>query len=315
MKTVFCLLLVVLAGLTDHAVSQEESWEEWFARSTERVQFDDAEIEAFKADEQAYMVCKAIYEEDEERGGYFIIKALARFPDTTRLHFSLGYHDQQLEWTQVEVESGVARCILGPFGERRVLSGRYRVYLAFFHHKQRRKVLNFPGVPVREVRVETAVTVGDEERSIADLAARRRYYEDYMKKLRVLEAEQRKNVEAASAHKRFIIGNDETNFDVSAWRRWVTDWRERMFDKVGEQMRHECQEQVLALRFDGAYTILSSIVVQNMMASKAYSRVVYESFGRAIHPDDEPGIDEVGLPTIEGKLKDLHRRFDEYPWD
>lgn len=311
------LLLVLCLALGPGLAAQDEdsSWEEWAARTTERVAFDAAEIEAFTKDARGYMTAKAIHGEEDGRGGWFAIKVLTKFPDTTRIEVSLVYRGQQLPWTQTEVSGGVAATVLGPYGTQRVLAGEYRVQVAFFPHRQRRKVLDFPGVPIDEVRVETAVTVGDAARLAAEARERRAWYEDYRKRILVLEAEQAKNVEGASRREKFVLGHDEASFDVAAWRRWVTDWRERMEQEVGEAMRAGAGRDVLALRYPEAYTVLQSIASWNLLANKAHSRLVYQVHGRAVHPDDEPGVDDVGLPTIEARIQELHRTFEAFAWN
>ncbi len=297
----------------------DADWDEWVARATEQVVFDAPEIQAFKDDARAHMTAKAIHAESAGKGAWFAIKVLTKFPDTTRIDVSLVFRGQQLPWFQAEVAGGVAATVFGPFGgpsgAQRVLAGEYRVQVAFFPHRQRKKVLDFPGVPIDEVRLETSVRVGDESRLEAEAAERRAWYEDWRKRLVVLEAEQVKNVDAANRREKFILGHDEANFDVAAWRRWVADWRQRMELEVGEAMRAESQRDVLALRYPEAYTILQSIVAWNLMANKAHSRLVYQVYGRAVHPDDEPGVDDVGLPTIEARIEELHRSFEAFPWD
>ncbi|MBI4615075.1 MAG: hypothetical protein HY720_15790 [Planctomycetes bacterium] len=291
----------------------EEPWEEWVARLSAGVEFSGDEVQGFKADGKAYMLAKAAWGEDA-KGAHFVVKALAKFPDTAQLHFSLTYVGQQLSWLQAEVDQGVATIVFGPFKEKKALVGEYRATVAFFPHLQKKEVLDFPGVPVEQVTVETAVFAGTEERFRAEAASQKEYYESYLKRILILESEQEKNVEGAMRKEKFVIGSEGTNFDVGAWRSWTADWRTKMKEKIAEEMRRESTDTLLAMRYPDAYTILSDIAQWNLLLNQAYSRQVYHAFGRAVHPDDEPGLDEVGLPTIQAKIKELHRRFDEFDW-
>ncbi len=296
-RWVRCLGFLFFLGL--RIVAQDEN--SWREQVVTRVGVTEEEREEFRSTEKKILWCKAEPVKVGSQEG-FVVQVLARLPDGTRICGAMHFAGKQVEWFDpVTIANGRGVGFFGPYGKRRMLSGKYGFTLHYDPSKQPLALLEKPGIPLEEIVVRANARWGARDDEIREKAERRRFYFVYLRKVNLLESEQEENLEAVQKRERFVIGS-EGAFDPIAWRRWVSDWRGRFHRKVFLEIMRAREERVVALRYPEAYSAIQSLYRWNMLLSKAVSREIFNHYGKEIHPDDTVGEEVVSLSVIRSKI-------------
>ena len=299
MGSVFLLLHAFGLSL---AADDQASWKR---KAASTLTFSEEERgQFFGKSERLFRVKGAVVAGEVGRG--VALRILTRLPTGTRLDVALHFAGKQIGWGEpARVDQGEAVAFFGPYLERRLLSGEYACSIHYDPSKQSMDILEAPGVPLEEKVVRCRIRAGTDEDETRERSERRRFYRVYLRKVSLLENELQENYEATFRRQRFVIGSGGM-FDHSAWREWLVDWRDRFHRKVFLEIMRARDDGVVALRYPEAYTAIQGLYRWNLLLSKSLSREIYHKFGKAVHPEDTPGEDQVSLTVIRQRIE-THR--------
>ncbi|MBI4612839.1 MAG: hypothetical protein HY720_04440 [Planctomycetes bacterium] len=259
----------------------------------------------------ASVALAVLADEKAPDGPSVMVAARCALPAGAVLDLSIEFAGQSFDHARAPLAGETFEVQFGPYGARKLLAGRYRVWSTYDPERQSPEVR---AARDQAAVAETWLEVGDGARRAREAREREERYRAILAAIDDLDREMRAEWAAAERGEKYLVGGGG-KFDPFAWREWCDGWRARM-----EARRQELQEldarEVVALAFPRARSILADMTLRYLALHRAWSRDLLELRSLPLDPADAEGplSDISSVPSLVATIRDLRVQFERF-WE